>query len=196
MITELSGPLAGVDIDLSGAHMRVLDQGAQVVAWTPAHEEPVLFASALATQEPGRHVRAGAPVVFPWFGFGPDGTKSPVHGYARLRPFERQSIEESDGQVLVRHLLTPSQTDDIPASLLVTTQMRVDSIEIALTVTNLADVALTYEIGLHTYFTVGDVEQVTVRGLEGRAYLDRVTGQRAEASNLPLVIDGEIYRAY
>jgi glucose-6-phosphate 1-epimerase len=35
-----------------------------------------------------------------------------------------------------------------------------------------------YELALHTYLRVGDVRHVSVKGLDGASYLDKVTGQR------------------
>lgn len=196
MINEFPDPLPGVEVEAGGSVLRVLDQGAQVVHWQPAGQAPVLFGSALAVQLPGRHVRAGAPLVYPWFGNGPDGDLAPVHGYARLRPFRRLTCEARDGVAVVSHLLEPEQEGDLPARLEATTTMSAGTLEIALTVTNLSDAAIGYEVGLHTYFLVGDLAEVSLAGLGGCEYLDRVTSERAVQAEDELVIHGEVDRAY
>ena len=43
-------------------------QGAQVTAWQPRDERPVLFTSPNSAFTPGRAIRGGIPIVFPWFG--------------------------------------------------------------------------------------------------------------------------------
>ena len=188
-------PLPGVELELGGAIVRVLDQGAQVVDWTPSGSAPVLFASAAAVHEPGRHVRAGAPLIFPWFGLGRNGDRTPVHGYARLRPFRRVRIETSPDSASTHHLLEPEQQDDLPAPLEVTTTIDADGLSIALTVTNLSVQPINYELGLHTYLAVGDVRQASVADLGGSTYLDRLTNTE-QAQTGVLTVDGEIDRAY
>jgi len=100
-----TGPLPGVELRPGGAHYAVLDQGAHVLAWQPAGERPVLWVSARSLFEPGAPVRGGIPVVFPWFGAGPDGTRKPAHGYARTTVWERTGVIEDGDRLEVRYWL-------------------------------------------------------------------------------------------
>lgn len=196
MINEFLEPLPGVEAKVDGSLLRVLDQGGQVVHWQPAGQLPVLFGSALAAYLPGRHVRAGAPLVYPWFGNGPAGDLAPVHGYGRLRPFRRLRCEVEAGTAVVRHVLEPEEPADLPARLDVTTTATAEALEIALTATNLSEARIGYEVGLHTYFQIGDVADVVLQGLAGCEYLDRVTSERGVQTEDELVIRGEVDRAY
>eukprot|EP00435_Cladocopium_sp_Y103_P046757 s951_g13.t1 len=50
------------------------------------------------------------------------------------------------------------------------------SLKMTLRVKNTGDAPFTFQTLLHTYFRIPDIEQVTVRGLGGRTYLDKVKG--------------------
>ena len=70
-------------------------------------------------------------------------------------------------------------------------------LSMALTVTNPADAPITFEEALHTYLAVGDVRQVSVAGLEGVTYVDKVDGAKRKTQAEELItIGGEIDRLY
>src|SRR5215472_9793634 len=58
-------------------------QGAQVTAWQPPGERPVLFTSPAAVFAPGKAIRGGIPIIFPWFGPHRRTRAAPQHGFAR-----------------------------------------------------------------------------------------------------------------
>ena len=43
-------------------------QGAHITGWQPANEQPVLFLSEKSAYVPGKAIRGGIPIIFPWFG--------------------------------------------------------------------------------------------------------------------------------
>src|SRR6187551_190486 len=63
-------------------------QGAQLAAWQPKGQEPVIWMSENAVYTAGKAVRGGVPICFPWFGAHPEHAEFPAHGFARTRPFE------------------------------------------------------------------------------------------------------------
>lgn len=173
MITELHEPLSGIEAVSGEARYAVLDQGAHVLAWQPAGERPVLWTSARSHYEPGVAIRGGIPVVFPWFGSGPDGTRSPAHGYARISLWERESVVEDGDRLTVRHALRAPG----PLSAQLQTSFAQGSLTLSLTVTNRGADEVGYEAALHTYLAVGDIRQAGVTGLEGCGYRDTVPGR-------------------
>ena len=49
---------------------------------------------------------------------------------------------------------------------------------------------------LHTYFNIGDITQTSVTGLDGRAYLDKVTDFSRKVQSGPIRFTGEVDRIY
>ena len=66
------------------AEATVYLQGAHLAEWKPAGQEPVLFLSARSQYVPGKAIRGGVPVIFPWFGPRHDGKAGPQHGFCLL----------------------------------------------------------------------------------------------------------------
>src|SRR5947209_10719380 len=70
----VSTPLAEAEIYLQGAH---------IAHWSPRGQRPVLFTSAKSLFSPGKAIRGGVPIIFPWFGPRTGGLPGPSHGFAR-----------------------------------------------------------------------------------------------------------------
>jgi len=70
--------------------------GAHVTKFQPKGQKPVLFMSAKSMFEPGKPIRGGVPICFPWFGARQDGQPGPAHGFARLVEWELVSTEPTN----------------------------------------------------------------------------------------------------
>lgn len=169
----LTDPLPGVEARPDGAHYAILDQGAHVLTWQPAGHRPVLWVSTRSAFRPGAAVRGGIPVVFPWFGKGPDGDRTPPHGYGRIVDWQREDVTEQDGHLRVTYRL--AARDGFPSALL-TADFDTARLEVQLTIVNDTDAAVTVEAALHTYFAVGDIHQVSIDGFDQTSYVDTVVG--------------------
>ena len=191
----------GVESHFRGAHYAVLDAGAHVLAWTPAGQLPVLWVSPLARFEPGVAVRGGIPVVFPWFGAGREGNRTPAHGFARTASWRRERVTNelgSGGALEIRHALTADGFDTAPFVARLVSRFSESQLEVHLEVTNPGTADFTYEEALHTYLAVSDVANVSLDGLDGHAYLDKVAtvpGTR-EVQAGPVRLAGETDRVY
>ncbi len=196
-----SAPFPGIEIYHHGDHYAVLDAGSQVLQWTPTGHNPVLWVSPLASFDPGVAVRGGVPVVFPWFGAGPDGDRRPSHGFARTATWRRTAVTNelvAAGRLEVRHTLDAADFDSEPfeAELVATfTQRR---LTISLGVTNTGTGTFRYEEALHTYLAVSEAGLVSVGGLDGCRYLDKADDagpdERVQAGDVRF--DGEVDRVY
>src|SRR5712691_517708 len=78
-----SGGLARAVISTPAAEADLYLQGAHLTHWTPSGQQPVLFVSPKNLFAPGKAIRGGVPVIFPWFGPRRDGKPGPAHGFAR-----------------------------------------------------------------------------------------------------------------
>ena len=71
-----------------------------------------------------------------------------------------------------------------------------DACEIELITRNDSPTTVTVTEALHTYFGVGDVREMTIRGLEDLEYLDKVNDNRRQHQSGPITIGGETDRVY
>lgn len=179
IIAEKVNGLDAVRVDTPAATGLVYLQGAQVVRWAPAGSDEVLWLSEQSLYEPGKAIRGGIPVCWPWFGPGRDVNRTPAHGIARTSAWRLVAGSlDDDGTAHLTFELTPADVADTAGFDDFTLQLAVtmgQQLHLALTTTAGAQ-PMEVEEALHTYFTVSDVDVVRVEGLEGATYLDKLTG--------------------
>lgn len=189
------------ELATSTGSVTVTDQGAQLVEWQVG-AVPVVWVSEQAEYAVGRAVRGGVPVCWPWFAAGPDGEHSPSHGLLRTAAWEPLPPESHGDTLSVRWRITHDRVAGArgveqfphPFSAELSVAVGRDCL-VRLEVTNTGTAPFRHEAALHTYLHVGDVRQVTVHGLEGTAYRDKVTGRDGRQDG-PLVPAGELDRIY
>ena len=186
-IDEGRGSLPRVSVTSNLATAEIYLHGAHLTQWQPRGAKPVLFMSEKSWFEPGKPIRGGVPVCFPWFGPKPD---SPAHGFARISSWDLVSCAvQPDGAVRAAFQLG---SDESTIGLTFTIG---GTLEMDLEVRSKA--AFTFEEALHTYFAVADVRQVSVDGLANTDYLDKVDAfKRKTQSPEPIRIAGETDRVY
>jgi glucose-6-phosphate 1-epimerase len=189
---QIATPFAQAHVHLHGAH---------ITHYQPAGQAPLLFLSRSSRWEPGQPIRGGVPVIFPWFGPHPNDPRAPLHGLARLRTWKLTATgQDDDGAVRLR-LELASDADTLrawPHAYHIAFTVRVGrTLEMKLAVANPTDAAIEFEEALHTYLAVGDARRVTVTGLAGAAYIDKLDGfRRKQQTDDPLRIEGETDRVY
>jgi glucose-6-phosphate 1-epimerase len=177
------------EIALHGAH--VLQYGAE-------GQPPVLWVSRQAVFAPGKAVRGGIPVCWPWFGPHPGDSAMPSHGFARTTLWEALGSGESEEGLWLRLGLRSDESTlalwphEFALELTVTVGRRLD---VELSAHNPGATPFSCGGALHSYFAVGDVTQVRVEGLDQARYLDQLTGQE-HTQHGPVTIGGEVDRVY
>lgn len=188
------------DISNQYATARVALQGAQIMTWAPRNEEPVIWLSTVAKLVPGKSIRGGVPISWPWF--GPHETESgfPGHGYARTVPWQVLETKQlEDGRTRLVFRLQESEATrrywphDTPVECRITVG---GTLDIELLTRNQSQEAITLSEALHTYFAVGDIDKVRVLGLEDGDYLDKVEGMAHKTQRGAIHIDEEVDRVY
>lgn len=175
-------------------------QGAHVMTFTPAGEQPLIWLSKFAKFGRGKSIRGGVPVCWPWFGPHVSDPKLPGHGYARTvdwRLIQVQSL--SDDRVRLEFELEESSATRAqwPHPTSVRNIITVGrALEVELVTTNAGNTPVTIGDAFHTYFTVGDVRQVSIHGLEGCDFLDKVDGGQRKTQSGPVTIGQEVDRIY
>ena len=161
--------------------------------WGPGDAEPVLYLSRTAHDEPGRPVRGGVPVCWPWFGPGRGGALKPMHGFVRTAPWQLVEESANDDTTTFVYRVTSETASSPHWPFRYAVQLRStlgQELEIALTTTNLSEEPFDYEEALHAYLVVGDVRRVSIDGLGGKSFFDKVSGTEREQGG-PLTFAGE-----
>ncbi len=185
---EISTPWSRAEIYLLGAH---------VTQFKKKDEPPLLFLSQCSRFAEGHPIRGGIPVIFPWFGPREGLTQ---HGFARNKSWELKELAPAaDGSVSARFRLPhgPEAAAFPPfsADYVVTVNQ---ALSLKLIVTNEAkDAEFNFENCLHSYFEVADVTAISIHGLKGVTYLDKVASftEKTEESDA-LRIASEVDRIY
>ncbi len=191
-----NGGLTRALLQSNGAEAHLYLHGAHLTHYRPAGGRDVLFMSHQSHFEPGKPIRGGVPICFPWF----SNIHEPPHGYARLQEWTVDSARRDGDAVELALALdaTPAQSPHWPHTARVRFIVRLAAtLTMTLEVTNTSNTPIHFAEALHTYLAVGDVRQARLHGLEGAAYLDKTQGGRsAHQPDQPLAFSQCIDRVY
>lgn len=175
-------------------------QGAQLLAFQARGKDPLLWLSAQATYTPGKAIRGGIPLCFPWFGPHPTNPAKPAHGFARQREWTLAAAATTgDGIELDFQLCADAATRALwPHDFLATLRMSLGStLSLQLSVTNTGRDNCHLSFAFHSYFPLTDCREARVEGLEGSAFINQLRpGPDREHQDGPLRFDGETDRIY
>ena len=184
--------------------------GAQITQWQPTGQQPVLFLSERSFFTPGKAIRGGIPIIFPWFGARtrtPDDPRpqdpppaGPSHGFARISEWTLAFAALAGDDLHLTLTLGPSDTsralgyDEFALVYEITIGTELD---IKLTVNNQGSNPLHFEEAFHTYFAVGDSQQISIIGLSDTEYLDKTDNFKRKSQTDPVLkLTGETDRPY
>ncbi|HYO08194.1 MAG TPA: D-hexose-6-phosphate mutarotase [Tepidisphaeraceae bacterium] len=186
-----------------GAEAHVYLHGAHVSHYRPAAgAPPVLYQSPRSAYADSKAIRAGVPVIFPWFGPRHGTDTAAMHGFVRTRAWELQAISRQGDDVRVSFALssTPEMlaAANFPHAFALRLNVTVAAtLAIEMEVENRSAQELPFENALHTYFHVGDVRQISVSGLADTDFLDKNRGMsRFTDREDPLRFAGPTDRVY
>ncbi|MBY0578732.1 MAG: D-hexose-6-phosphate mutarotase [Burkholderiales bacterium] len=189
-----------VDVENDGARAMIALQGAQVVDWVPRGEAPVIWLSRDAKFAEGKSIRGGAPVCWPWFGPHRSELSFPAHGFARTVPWEvieTRALADGSTRLIFRLKGTEASRTQWPHATQLENHITVGkTLEVDLVTRNFGNESVTIGQALHTYFSVGDIRKVSLHGLDGRPYLDKVDGFSRKIQGGEVTFAGETDRIY
>jgi len=187
---SITAPLATATVYLQGAH---------VAAWQPKGQRPAIFLSRKSDFAPGKPIRGGVPIAFPWFAARHDGKTGPSHGFARIQDWTLAFAALAGDDLHMTFTLGPTEISrDLGYDhFRLAFQLKIGrTLTMELTVVNDATVPLVFEEALHTYYAVADIHEVTVTGLEGVTYLDKNDNFQSKVQHGAIVITEPTDRVY
>ncbi|CAN4077617.1 unnamed protein product [Withania somnifera] len=187
--------------NLRGASVRVSLHGGQVLSWKTDHGEELLFISSKATFTPPTAVRGGIPICFPQFG---NRGSLEQHGFARNRMWVIDDNppllhpNDSNGKTFI-DLLLKSSDDDLKIwpqgyEFRLRVALAFDgSLTLISRIRNINSKPFSFSIAYHTYFSVSDISEVRVEGLETLDYLDNLCNrERFTEQGDALIFESEV----
>lgn len=180
MIThkKLQNGFEYIEVKNSCAEAKIALQGAHLFHYARAAEEPILWLSEISDFEIGKAIRGGIPICWPWFGFNSDKSL-PQHGFARTSMWELISSNEPDGQTTIltfklayneKTLQMWSYKFELELQIVLSKSLTLD-----LKTTNIDEKSFKISQALHTYFSISNILDATVKGLDKKPYLDALT---------------------
>ncbi len=202
-LVEGRGGLPMIEIENGLASALISLHAGQVLAFRPAEAaQDLLFLSERAYFAPGKAIKGGVPICWPWFGADPEGKGRPAHGFVRSTPWSLLATGVlDDGATRVTLGLADDDSTralwphryNLRLEVTVGSHLRVELITL-----NREDRPFTITQALHTYFKVGDATRARVLGLEGCRYIDKAKdGHDAVITqDGPVTVSGEVNRIY
>jgi len=182
-LSFIAGPGGLPFIQVRNAHAEavVSVHGGQVLSYRPRGAgADVLFVSELAHYQPGKAIKGGVPVCWPWFGADPQGLGRPAHGFVRNRLWSvwgTATTPAGETKLTLGLVDTPETLAIWPHAFQLALEITVGAtLRLALSTRNTGEAPFQITQALHSYFAVGDIAQTTVTGLDGCSYIDKAAG--------------------
>ena len=174
--------------------------GAHVISFVPHGREPVIFLSDKSRYEPGKAIRGGIPISWPWFADHPSDSTKPAHGFARTMLWEvRDTQHISTDETEITLALNESEETHKLWDYSFNLELRIcvgAELNVILTMANCGDESFAVTSAFHSYYNVRNIDDVTIYGLEDTEYIDKVDNFKTKQQTGPLIITGETDRIY
>lgn len=188
-----------IEIENKHAEAKIALQGAHLFHYKVKDRSSLLWLSKAAYFEESKAIRGGIPICFPWFGKNKDNPDLPQHGFARTQLWTVVLEEEKgDSTMHIRLQLKPNAHTLAQWNYLFDVTLDVtigQKLSIALSVTNTDTKPFEISTALHTYFSVSDIDTVSIKGLDGRVYYDALD-EKDHIQKGDIFIQKEVDRVY
>ncbi len=190
-IVSISNPHASATIALQGSHL---------MSWAPKGEKPVVWLSPDAKLIPGKSIRGGVPICWPWFGDHAAEANAPAHGFARTSQWqviETRTLADGATQIKLELEANNMARQQWPHATTVQCIISVGhTLQMELLTGNCGKNDITISEALHTYFAVSDVRNISIDGLDGCDYQDKVEAFKKKQQAGAVTFSAEVDRLY
>lgn len=162
-------------------------QGAQVLSVIDQGRER-LWLSPNSQFEQGTAVRGGIPICWPWFGDSAEPGR-PAHGIARTALWQVTELEQTDLHtcVYLEPQFSPEESALIPEGLTLKLRIELDLKGFCCTLIshNTHNRPVSFTEALHSYLPVSSIENISIDGLHGCTYADKLTNYQIKSEQNP-----------
>lgn len=192
------------------AELVVAQQGAHIVSYKLAGQQPLIWANEQAVFKKGTPIRGGMPVCWPWFGNlqrNPDSVQAmrdsdepaKAHGEVRAIDWELMGMAEDDDALIV-DFIQPKSEGKLPGwphNVGLKLSIRLDeALNVSLVSYNSGTETVSFSQALHTYFAVSDVREISIKGLDGLRYIETLENWEERKQSGDLQFSAETDRIY
>ncbi|EGH05663.1 MULTISPECIES: D-hexose-6-phosphate mutarotase [Pseudomonas syringae group genomosp. 2] len=192
------------------AELLVAQQGAHILSYQVAGQQPLVWLNEEAVFKQGKPIRAGMPICWPWFGNlerNPQSVQAmrdssePAKAHGEVRALDWQLLGiGADGDALLVEFVLPEAEGHLPGwphNVALKLSIRLDhALNVSLVSYNCGTEPVVISQALHTYFAVSDVRQVSVEGLDGLRYIETLANWEEREQAGELTFTGETDRIY
>ncbi len=192
------------------AELLVAQQGAHILSYQVAGQQPLVWLNEEAVFKQGKPIRAGMPICWPWFGNlerNPQSVQAmrdssePAKAHGEVRALDWQLLGiGADGDALLVEFVLPEAEGHLPGwphNVALKLSVRLDhALNVSLVSYNCGTESVVISQALHTYFAVSDVRQVSVEGLDGLRYIETLANWEEREQAGDLTFTGETDRIY
>ena len=189
-------------IESGNASASVALLGATVISYAPPGFGETLFLSGVGNLLPGKAIRGGIPLCWPWFGANPRKADLPPHGFFRLLDWEvREVFHDSSESSLTLSLQDSEESRKYwPHGFKAVCRVSLgDRLEVGIRIANDSQEAWDLSGAFHPYLRVADIRAAGIPSLEGEDYIDsavpNLAATRKRQSGV-LRFAGEVNRVY
>jgi len=188
-VVSLINKYGAAEVSLYGAH---------VLGYRQVGFAPLLFLSKLSAFEPGKPIRGGIPVCWPWFGPHPTDAARDKHGFARNLQWDLDATEYTGETTTLRLSLKDSEFTRRIWDYAFTLKLAItldQSLNLELITENTDSKPFSISKAFHPYFQVGDINMTHIFGLDQAACLDLLKHEKSTQVGA-LGIQSQVDRTY
>lgn len=176
--------------------------GSTVISYIPAGFSETLFLSKIGNFLPGKAIRGGIPLCWPWFGANPYNMSLPPHGFFRLLEWKVVEASHNSCQSAITLSLSDSEESkhfwphSFHAVCLVSLG---NQLKISIKITNSSKESWSISGAFHPYFRFADIRSVEINSFLGQKYVDSTILNSAKNNRVRhglLKFSGEVNQVY
>lgn len=189
-------------LESSNSSVSIALFGATVVSYIPAGFGETLFLSKVGNFLPGKAIRGGIPLCWPWFGVNPQNANLPPHGFFRLLEWKVVEASHDSRESSIALSLCDSEESRKywPHSFNAICSVSVgNQLKIKIQITNCGHESWSVGGVFHPYFGFADIRNVEIPSFTGQKYVDFIVSNPAETTKVQtgvLEFAGEVNQVY